>query len=467
MRDLLKSALKGDGSADHVELRYHNKVFRSLTVEKGKLERSTTQRRVGVGVRVLRRGSWGFSATDNLNVAGVRRAIDAARASAEVTAKMRSEAVELAPAELAVGDFREPGFEEAMHRDLDSRVALVLEAERLARGASSQIATASSTYNEIVSHKAIVTSDGADVSYRLSRPELYVSAVATLDGQRMQVGESLGVTGGWDCLFRTPVDQLAARAARTAIDLLRAPHPEGGRATVILSPDLVGLLVHEAIGHTVEADFVTTGSVARGKLGQQVASPLVTLCDAGTSVHFPGAGGTIAVDDEGVIAGRTVIIQDGVLTSYLHDRQTAARFGVAPTGNARAWEYADKPLIRMRNTYLEPGTTSLEEMIATTSDGWLLSGARNGQADATGEFTFGSLTARRIRGGKLGELARGVTVTGSAFDVLRSVDAVSSEFRWDLGAGHCGKGQLAKVDAGGPYIRCTALLGGTQDGESE
>ena len=115
------------------------------------------------------------------------------------------------------------------------------------------------------------------------------------------------------------------------------------------------------------------------------------------------------------------------------------------------------------HVYLEPGDTSLEEMIASTSDGWFLDGARNGQADATGEFMFGTVTARRIRAGRLGELVRGVTVTGNAFEVLRSVDAVSSEFRWDLGAGHCGKGQPAKVDAGGPYIRCTALLGGTQD----
>lgn len=463
MRDLLKTALTADSPTDHVELRYHDKVFRSLTAEKGKLERSTTRRRKGVGVRVLRQGSWGFSATDDLSVAGVRRAINAARSSATVTAGMRSEAVQLAPVELAVGDFTEPGADEVSQRDLDSRMKLVLEAERLTRSAATQIETASATYNEIVSHKAIVTSDGADLSIRLARPELYIAAVASRGGARMQVTESLGVTGGWDRLFRTPVPALAQRAARTAVDLLSAPHPEGGRATVILSPALVGLLVHEAIGHTVEADFVTTGSVARGKLGQQVASELITLCDSGVSPHFGGAGGTIPVDDEGVLAGRTVIIKDGVLTSYLHDRQTAARFGVAPTGNARAWEYADKPLIRMRNTYLEPGQTSLEEMIATTSDGWFLDGARNGQADATGEFTFGTVTARRIRGGKLRELVRGVTVTGNAFDVLRSVDAVSSEFRWDLGSGHCGKGQPAKVDAGGPYIRCTALLGGTQD----
>jgi TldD protein len=148
--------------------------------------------------------------------------------------------------------------------------------------------------------------------------------------------------------------------------------------------------------------------------------------------------------------------------SYLHNRETAAHFGVEPTGNARAWEYADEPLIRMRNTYIEPGSQTLEEILASTPDGYFLDGARNGQADSTGEFMFGVERAYRIRNGKLAELLRGVTITGNAFEVLQSVDAVSRDFLWDLGSGHCGKGQPAKVDAGGPYIRCRAIVGGRQ-----
>jgi TldD protein len=135
---------------------------------------------------------------------------------------------------------------------------------------------------------------------------------------------------------------------------------------------------------------------------------------------------------------------------------------VAPTGSARAWEYSDTPLIRMRNTYLEPGDSTLDEMIAGVALGLLLDGGKNGQADSTGEFMFGVERAWRIKDGKLGELVRGVTLSGVAFDVMRTVDAISRDFRWELGAGHCGKGQLAKVDAGGPYVRCQALVGGEQ-----
>jgi TldD protein len=273
--------------------------------------------------------------------------------------------------------------------------------------------------------------------------------------------EAVGATGGWDCLFaRASPEALADKAAAQAVDLLSAGYPEGGRVRVLLSPALVGLLTHEAVGHTVEADFVQAGSVAAGKLGQRVASERITLLDSGASELQPGAGGTLAVDDEGVLAGKTTIIREGVLTSYLHDRESAARFHVAPTGNARAWEYEHAPLIRMRNTYIAPGDASLAEMIALLGDGYLLDGASNGQADSNGEFMFGTREAYRITRGERGPLLRGVNISGQAFDVLRSVEAVGREFHWDLGSGHCGKGQPAKVDAGGPWLLCTVVLGG-------
>jgi TldD protein len=463
MRAMLKDALQRAGGDGFVELRWHDKTFRSISVEKGRLERSGVRRRGGVGVRVLVDGTWGFASTGEATVAAVVQAIARARAAAKASAGLRRERIGALPeVELATGDFVGLGVDEVLAMSLEERVALAMRIEAEARAASSSVRSASGSYEEILEEKAIVTSDGADVSFKLVRPQLRVAAVAERDGQLSQVAESIGVTGGWDCLFRTEPGVLADRAARLAVDLLDAKPPEGGRSTVIMAPSIVGLMVHEAIGHTVEADFVQSGSVARGKIGQQVASELVTLCDSGRSEYATGAGGTLPVDDEGVVAGRTAIIEDGKLVSYLHNRESAAAMGVAPTGNARAWEYADQPLIRMRNTYIEPGETTLEEMIASTDDGYLLEGPRNGQADATAEFMFGVTTARRIRGGKLGELVKGVTVTGNAFEVLRSVDAVSSEFKWDLGSGHCGKGQPAKVDAGGPYIRCRAILGGEQ-----
>jgi len=459
---ILEEALqRADG---FVELRYHAKATRSVGVEKGKVERTQSRRRSGVGVRVFSDGGWGFASTGSLEAKAVSGAIDAARAAARASAGSRTAEVSALPeTRLARGSFDLDGVDEVVARPLEEKIGMASRFEETMRQSSAAVQSASCSYNEIYEEKAIVTTDGAAASFRLVRPELRLQAIAEKDGQLSSGHESIGTTGGWECLFRAGSgDHFAEKAARTAVDLLAAKHPEGGRATVILAPSIVGLLVHEAIGHTVEADFVQAGSVAAGKLGQRVASELVTLCDSGLSEFYDGAGGTIPVDDEGVLTQRTTIIRDGELVSYLHNRESAALYGVEPTGNARAWEYSDQPLIRMRNTYLVPGTSTLEEMIAGTDDGYLLDGPRNGQADATGEFMFGVQEARRIRGGRLGELVRGVTIAGIAFDVLSTVDAVSDSFRWDLGSGYCGKGQPAKVDAGGPYIRCQALLGGEQ-----
>jgi len=459
---ILEEAIRS--ADDFVELRYHDKSTRSITVDKGKVEKSQFRQRSGVGVRVLMDGAWGFASTSHLNVGAIRDAIDTARRGASAAACARhGKNMRLAPARLARGSYDLPGVDGLLARGFEEKVAMATTLEAAVRKASASIHSATCGYNEIFETKAIVTTDGAAASFRLVRPELRVQAVAESDGQLATGFEAVGGTGGWECLFRKGSGQyLAEKAARTATDLLRAPSPQGGRSTVILAPSIVGLLVHEAVGHTVEADFVQAGSVAAGKLGTRVASELVTICDSGASEFYDGAGGTIPIDDEGVIAGRTEIIRNGVLVSYLHNRESAAHFGTEPTGNARAWEYSDRPLIRMRNTYLAPGAISLEEMIATTKDGYLLEGPRNGQADSSGEFMFGVQEARRIRDGKVGELVRGVVISGIAFEVLSTVDAVSDTFRWDLGSGYCGKGQPAKVDAGGPYVRCEALLGGEQ-----
>ena len=462
VRESLRSCLAGQEG--FVELRHHARSTRSVSVVKGRLEGSTISSREGVGVRVLQDGTFGFACCGSTDPVEVKRAVMRAREAARHSAGRRRDRISGLPAvALAQGEFEEPGIDDVIGRPIGEKIALARETEERTRASSPRVTSASCTYQEILEEKSIVTSDGADCSIRLVRPEFRVSAVAEDHGERQVGNRTVGVTGGWDCLFRDRLpDALGDEAAGTAVDLLAARRPEGGRAQVILAPSIVGLLVHEAIGHTVEADFVASGSVAAGRIGTRVASDLVTLCDGGASAHVAGAGGTLPVDDEGVVAGRTEIIRQGILTSYLHDRESAARHGVTPTGNARAWEYSDRPLIRMRNTWIEPGSDSLEDLIAGVDDGYLLDGPRNGQADATGEFMFGVERAWRIHNGKLGDLVRGVTISGIAFEVMQTVDGVSRDFRWDLGAGYCGKGQPAKVDAGGPYLRCHVVMGGEQ-----
>lgn len=467
MSNEIRAQLKDivDGETGFVELRYAGKTSRNVVVEKGKVEGASVKRRRGVGVRVLHEGTWGFSSTGSTDTASIKKALSRAREAASASAGNRRERIpDLPPADMAQGHFEDASAAEVDAISLEEKLELARSTEEATRSESTSISSASCAYSEIDEQKAIVTSDGANSSFRILRPEFRVQAVAEKNGVLSAANESVGVTGNWDCLFAGDrKNQMVADAVKFAVDLLDAEKPAGGRKQVILAPSIVGLLVHEAIGHTVEADFVQSGSVAAGKIGKRVGSDLVTLCDSGFSEYVAGAGGTIPIDDEGVLTKKTTIINQGILTSYLHNRESAAHFGVAPTGNARAWEFCDQPLIRMRNTYLEPGTSTLEEMIAGVQDGYLLDGPKNGQADATGEFMFAVQNAWHIKNGKLGKLVKGVTLSGVAFEVMQTVDAVSSEFRWDLGSGYCGKGQPAKVDAGGPYVRCEVLLGGTQE----
>ena len=462
MKELLQSIVAANPA--FLELRYHRRVQNSFLAQKGRVEEASNRTRVGVGVRALVDGAWGFSSTSDLTKAGVEKAVERAVASARDLAQSTGRKVAPLPATtLARTDHVGEDFDSMLAQPIGEKLARVIELERETRDSSTRIHTASTMYNEIFEEKSIVTTDGAAASYRIVRPELRVAAFAEKDGSQVTGRNSVGVNGGWQCLFNHEgARQIAERTAKQAVDQLDAPYVPGGVKTVVLAPSIVGLLSHEAIGHTVEADFVLSGSVAAGKIGHKVASPLVTLCDSGHSEHQTGACGTLPFDDEGVPAQRTVIIEEGRLASYLHNRETAAEFGVAPTGNARAWEYSDEPLVRMRNTYIEPGTMSLDEIIAGVDDGFLLDNPGSGQADATGEFMFGAGYAVEIKNGKLGRIYREVTISGIAFDMLQTVDAVSSEFRWDLGAGYCGKWQPAKVDAGGPYVRCQVMLGGRQ-----
>jgi len=167
----------------------------------------------------------------------------------------------------------------------------------------------------------------------------------------------------------------------------------------------------------------------------------------------------VYVDDEGTAAENVTIIEKGVLKSFMHNRETALEFGVEPTGNARGYRFSDEPLIRMRNTAILPGTSSIEEMISSIDDGYYLMKSSNGQADSTSEFMFGVILGYEIKGGKLGRALKDMTISGVAFDVLKTVTAVSSDMKWECG-GMCGKKQPIPVGMGGPAVKCRVNIGG-------
>ena len=464
MIDQLLSVISSSKGTSYAEARYLSRFMTEVNFVNGELQRMRVVENSGCGIRVLVGGCWGFSSTSEMSADALRRSLGEAISAAQVLADSKKNKVKgLSDAKMAKGQFTLKANGKLSDISIEEKVKVVREAEKAARKHSRIVKTASCTYREILDHKLIVNSDGAEVEICDSKPEFSVVAVAKKGTASATAHEGVGITGGWQDLFGTKSHlDYATKAAERATRLLEAKHAKGEKTTVILDPGMVGLLSHEAIGHTVEADFVLSGSVVRDKIGQRVASDLVTLVDSGAQELTGNAAGTIMVDDEGVVADRTVIIENGILRSFLHNRESALTFGTASTGNARAFQYSDEPLIRMRNTFVEPRSDKLDDMIKETRHGYLVKGARNGQADANGEFMFGAEEAYLIENGELRNLVRGDSITGNAFEVLRSVDMVGDTFQYDIGTGYCGKYQPAKVDGGGPHVRCTAVIGGLQ-----
>jgi TldD protein len=249
--------------------------------------------------------------------------------------------------------------------------------------------------------------------------------------------------------------------ARHAVELLAAPQVKGGEYTVVLDPVLAGVFVHEAFGHLSESDFVYEDDRLRQVmvLGKRFGSHELNIVD---SAARPGLRGSYKYDDEGVPATKTYLIKEGKLVGRLHSRETAAKMGEKPTGNARAINYRYPPIVRMTNTYIEPGKSSFEDIIAGIKEGVY---ARNwfGGTTSMEMFTFSAGEAYMIRNGKLAEALRPVVLTGNVFTTLNNIDAIAGDLDMNQGGG-CGKaGQMPlPVSNGSPHIRISrCLVGGS------
>ncbi len=458
MLNLLKEMI--NRSAEWVEIRYHKRIHTTISIKNGDLEKSNINTLAGAGVRVLADGSWGFVSTSDLSKEGLSSAIAEATAAAKIGAKFRKNKI----AGIASGKIAQGRFDYVSERrepELKEKINTLFEMDQKVKGYSDLVITSSIMYDHFDNTKVIVNSDGCEVEILDLKQDIGVNCVVKKDGKMEVGGASTAATGTWDDMFKKcSPDELVNKACQTAEEKLAADYVKGGQYTVILDPELVGLLAHEAIGHTVEADFVLSGSVVKDKIGERIGSELVTLIDDG---NITGATGMVLVDDEGTLAEPSIVIDKGILTEYLHNRESAHLFNTQPKGNARAYNYRDEPIIRMTNTCIMAGSDDLDEMIAGIDDGYLLEGFFGmGQADSTGEFMFGVSKGYQIKDGKLGQMVKGITISGQAFDVLKSVDAVSKDYRLNSTRGFCGKGQPAKTDDGGPYIRCQVTIGGQQ-----
>ncbi len=458
MLDRLERALRSGGG--YAELRLHDNDYTQLTLRKGSLLDNSTSRIGGVSARCHAAGGFGFACLPARSDVALRDALATARSNAGLLAARCPRAAGALPqTEPGTGVF-----------DYGSRDSVFGAAERLdvVRSLDAYIArrypgllSRDLALSTISMEKALATSVGALTYSRVPRSTLLVKFAMQANDGVVELHDTFGGFGEAPEQF-SRLDDLYAHIDKLYDELREkaaGAYCTAGEYDVVLDAAVTGMLAHEAIGHTCEADAVLGGSIAADLLGKPVASPKITLVDFAGRGPDGGASLAIHVDDEGTPCRDVTIIGDGVLRGYLTDKESAARLGMEPTGNARAFEFKDEPLVRMRNTAILPGTDRLADMIAAVERGYYFKRSLNGQADATSEFTFGIACGYEIVEGRLGRPIRDTTISGVAFDVLESVTHVGDELQWMKG-GWCGKKQLIPVGMGGPAIKCRLTVGG-------
>lgn len=459
LQDLLKSktALFKDGA--RTILRGHENRITRVAFQQGNMVSNTSSMTRGVNARVCMNGLYGFSSTAEYSEAAAEEVLKAATANAEFLSNNTSREFPVIPAG-GRGIVREPAIIAEIPQKRIVDACLEIDAHIAAKypKLSSRVVSYSSNSMD----KVIYTSDAFCGHVTNPRSFIYVVMTAeSKDGAPIELYTVLGGFGSFDDWFNDvtvyygEIDALYGRL----MDKCNGVYAEAGYKTVILGGKMAGMLAHEAVGHTVEADLVMGGSVAGPNLNKRVGSELVNMVDFAHTALGKDAPLPVYMDDEGIEAKDAVLIKDGILVGYMHNRESAARFGMEPCGNARAWEFSDEPLIRMRNTAILPGKDKIEDMIASVEDGYYLLESGNGQADVTGEFMFGVTLGYEIKHGKLGRALLDTTVSGVAFDMLKTVDMVSDNMIWST-SGFCGKKQPMAVSMGGSDVRCKIMIGG-------
>jgi len=447
-RKVLDVALAKGG--DFAELFAEDRYATGASLDDGRIEELSSARDRGAGIRVVVGETTGFAHTADLTESGL---VDAARAASAVARTGGSGGV----APLAPGPSRSVTV---VPVDKSRKIELLGRADDAARSTSGSVRQVSVSYGDSHRRILVATSDGVMVGDDQVRTRFGVACVAVGD-TGMQTGhESVARTVGFELFDQEDVEELARVAARRAVVKLSArPAPSGDQPIVIASGS-GGILFHEACGHGLEADhIVKDASAFTGHLGELVASPLVTLVDDGT---FGSEWGSSFIDDEGHPAQRNVLIENGVLTSYMWDGLRARKEMRASSGNGRRQSYRHLPMVRMTNTFIVDGAGDPEQIIADTPSGVYVAKLGGGQVNtATGDFVFGMTEAYLIEKGRIAEPLRDANLIGNGPEVLRRIDAIAGDF--DMSPGTCGKdGQSVPVGCGQPTLRVSAVtIGGT------
>ena len=443
--------------ADFAEVFVEDRRSTSAGLDDGRIEQVTSGRDRGAGIRVVKGDTTGFAHTADLSEAGLRAAAEAAAAAAsQGGGGVRTVALtRVAATQVNTVEQYPDSIPKA------AKVELLRRIDDAARGAGASIVQVSAGYGDSRRRILVANTDGVLAEDEQVRALVRMSVVASAD-TGMQTGfQSAGQTVGFEMFDAVDVEALARDAARMALTKLKARPAPSGALPVVIKQGSGGVLFHEACGHGLEADLVSKGaSVYRGRTGELVASPLVTLVDDGTMSREWGA---IGIDDEGHPSQYNVLIENGVLTDFMWDYLRARKEGRAQSGNGRRQSYMHLPMVRMTNTYVLNGTEEPDDIVRATDHGVYIAQLGGGSVNtATGDFVFGMTEAYLIEHGEITEPLREGNLIGNGPQVLRDIDLLGNDFAMG-NPGTCGKdGQGVPVGDGQPTLRVSSMtIGGT------
>jgi TldD protein len=435
---------------DYIDIRFGMGENTSILMKDGNVDEINTGMSLATRVRVLNNGAWGFAYTSDLSK------IDEITETALKLSDSLKGDVKLSESEIIKDKvevdvkipFKDVSIEEKKDIMKDANDAATIEKVN-----STTVSYADSEVNEL-----FMNSEGSEIQVKTDRVRMALNASAT-DGEIIQFGHgSLGGVKGFELISEADIEEFGRNIGEKAVRLLDAKPAPSGQFPVIADPELTGVLIHEALGHATEGDLILQNdSILKDKISEKIASDIVNIFD---DASRKDGFGYYPYDVEGVKTKPNQLVKNGELISLLNSRETASKLGMKSSGNARSI-IADQPIVRMSNTYLQPGDNTFEELLEDIPNGMYLKGSRGGQVDTgKGIFQFNAAEGYLIEDGEITTPLRDVSLSGNILETLKNIDAIGNDFK--LSVGFCGKdGQTAPVGDGGPHTRIlNALVGG-------